>query len=85
MIIQELKEVNFPFLQYLYLGGNMVESVEGFNQIYLPELRQLWISNVYHDKDDNNIRFLTNLKKGYWPKICGIALGKNAIKKTKTK
>ena len=43
MILQTIKEVRFPNLKTLFVGDNNVESVEGLNRVYLPQLKFLGI------------------------------------------
>ena len=43
-ILKEIQEVRFPNLQWIYLRDNLIESVEGLNQIHLPQLERLYLS-----------------------------------------
>ena len=42
-ILREIKEIQFPNLEYISLSGNNIESVEGLSQIHLPRLKWLFI------------------------------------------
>ena len=42
-ILREIKEIKFPKLQWLFVSGNLTESVEGLSQIHLPKLAYLQI------------------------------------------
>ena len=41
---QKIHKIMFPHLQSLSLNGNMIESIEGLNRIFMPELTKLFIS-----------------------------------------
>ena len=44
-ILKEIEGIEFPHLQILDLEGNELESVEGLNRMFFPQLKELVLSN----------------------------------------
>ena len=40
-ILMDISEVRFTHLQDINLSGNNIGSIEGFNRIYMPEIKEV--------------------------------------------
>ena len=73
--------MEFPRLQTIYLNGNSIVSVEGFNRIYFPELRSLEISKLAGSIGQNHIKTVADIRKILRSKIMMMKLGKDMVMK----
>ena len=70
--------MRFPYLEGISLDWNKIESIEGFNRIYLPALQSLHFG-------ENRINEITDVRKGYWPNLVSIGLSKHIKMKVQIK
>ena len=80
--MKEIGHIGFPSLTTLNACGNLVDSIEFLHRIFLPNLKEIWITQAGRLKDPNFIISLRSLKKGDWPHLITVAISKKLAMKT---
>ena len=76
--MKEIEHIGFPTLKLLNVSGNFIYSIEGFHQIFLPNLKKFWIEGL---KDPSFLLSISPLKKVDWPDFTSISIGKKLVMK----
>ena len=45
-IIPRISEIKFPFLRFIKISGNAIETVEGLSRVHMPKLERINMSNL---------------------------------------
>ena len=78
--LQEISTIKFPKLKKLSFSFNKINSIEGINKIYMPVLEQIYLSTNLLKEDNNEITFVTDLKKENFPSLTALAISGQKIK-----
>lgn len=76
LIFNQIADIKFPKLKQLYLGNNLIESLECMASLYAPFLECLWIRWDFLISEDNFITSLRPLKRSNLPFLTYIRISK---------
>ena len=85
LIIKQISEIKFNHLTHLSLWTNKIVSIEQLSRVWMPKLKVFGLSMYRKKVDENDLCFITDLKKSYWPILKSIGLSTRRIKQQKTK
>ena len=66
-ILKDISEIRFPHLRVISITRNNISTIEGLNRIFLPELKDIFLSTNFVRKVGNKIHRITDLMKTNWP------------------
>ena len=78
-LTQSISHITFPQLQEINLRHNNIISIEGFNRLFMPALKVLWIGSSSHNADSNRIWNVSDLRKTQYSNLSDLCLFKNKI------
>ena len=77
VFFQDIKNIDFPILRYLYLSYNQIETIEGISRVNLPALEEIYLSKYDNTEGFNKINKINSIRKTHMPILHQVLIRKS--------